>query len=73
MIAQDSFFILVLIAEVCSKEDIKEQPTSRNLSATATRVLQSTCPVAASRKNFSAIHTSPHIISTHLTPDYVTI
>jgi hypothetical protein len=30
------------------KEDIKEQPTSRNLSATATRVLQCTCPVAAS-------------------------
>jgi hypothetical protein len=42
-----------------SKEDIKEQPTSRNLSATATRVLQCTCPVAASCKDFSAIPTSP--------------
>ncbi len=41
------------------KEVIKEQPTSRNLSATATRVLQCTCPVAASRKDFSAFHTSP--------------
>jgi hypothetical protein len=47
------------------KEDIKEQPTSRNLSATATRVLQCTCPVAASRKYFSAIHTSPHLNSRH--------
>jgi hypothetical protein len=37
------------------KEDIREQPTSRNLSATATRVLQCTCPVAAPRKYFSAI------------------
>jgi hypothetical protein len=43
------------------KEDIEEQPTSRNLSATATRVLQCTCPVAASRKDFSAFHTSPHL------------
>jgi hypothetical protein len=40
-----------------NKEDIKEQPTSRNLSATATRVLQCTCPVAASRKYFSDILT----------------
>jgi hypothetical protein len=39
------------------KEDIKEQPTSRNLSVTATRVLQCTCPVAASRKYFSDILT----------------
>jgi hypothetical protein len=40
-----------------------EQPISRNLSATATRVLQCTCPAAASRKDFSAIHTStsPHL------------
>jgi hypothetical protein len=45
------------------KEDIKEQPTSRNLSATATRVLQCTCPVAASWKYFSAIHTSPQLTS----------
>jgi hypothetical protein len=36
------------------KEDIKEQPTSRNLSATAARVLQCTWPVAASWKYFSA-------------------
>ncbi len=42
------------------KEDIKEQPTPRNLSATATRVLR-ICTVAASRKYFSAIHTSPHL------------
>jgi hypothetical protein len=49
----------------------KEQPSYRNLSATATRVLQCTCPVAASRKYFSAFHTSPHLTSTHLTPDYV--
>jgi hypothetical protein len=45
------------------KEDIKEQPTSRNLSATATRVLQCTFPVAASQKYFSAIHTSPQLTS----------
>ncbi len=38
-----------------TKEVIKEQPSSRNLSATAARVLQCTCPVAASRKNRSAI------------------
>jgi hypothetical protein len=52
---------------VQNKEVIKEQPTSRNLSATATRVLQCTCPVAASRKDFSAIHTStsPHLNSSH--------
>jgi hypothetical protein len=53
-----------------AKEVNKEQPSYRNLSATATRVLQCTCPVAASRKYFSAIHTSPHLTSTHLTPDY---
>jgi hypothetical protein len=53
-----------------TKEVNKEQPSYRNLSATATRVLQSTCPVAASRIYFSAIHTSPHLTSTHLTPDY---
>jgi hypothetical protein len=35
------------------------------------RVLQCTCPVAASWKYFSAIHTSPHLTSTHLTPDYI--
>jgi hypothetical protein len=40
---------------VFSKEDIKEQPTPRNLSATARRVLQCTWSVAASRKYFSAI------------------
>jgi hypothetical protein len=39
---------------VADKEDIKEQPTSRNLSATAARVLQCTWPVATSRKYFSA-------------------
>ncbi len=54
-------------ALVFFKEVIKEQPTSQNLSATATRVLQCTCPVAASRKDFSAIHTStsPHLNSSH--------
>jgi hypothetical protein len=48
-----------------------DQPTSRNLSATATRVLQCTCPVAASRKYFSAIHTSPQLTSSHLTLAFV--
>jgi hypothetical protein len=38
-----------------TKEDIEEQPTPRNLSATAARVLQCTCLVAASRKDCSAI------------------
>ncbi len=52
--------------EVKFKEVNKEQPSYRNLSATATRVLQCTCPVAASRKYFSAIHTSPQLTS-HLT------
>ncbi len=52
------------------KEVNKEQPSYRNLSATATRVLQCICPVAASGEYFSAIHTSPHLTSTHLTPDY---
>ncbi len=50
-----------------SKEVIKEQPTSRNLSATAARVPQCTrtrtCPVAASRIYSSAIHTSHHLTS----------
>jgi hypothetical protein len=45
-----------------AKEVNKEQPSFRNLSATATRVRQCTCPVAASRKDFSAIHTSPQTI-----------
>jgi hypothetical protein len=40
-----------------TKEVIKEQPSYRNLSATASRVLQCTCPVAASRKYFLAILT----------------
>jgi hypothetical protein len=53
------------------KEVNKEQPSYRNLSATATRVLQCTWPVAASWKYFSAIHPTPHLTSTHLTPDYV--
>jgi hypothetical protein len=53
------------------KEVNKEQPSYRNLSATATRVLQCTCPVAASWKYFSAIHPTPHLTSTHITPDYV--
>ena len=53
------------------KEVNKEQPSYRNLSATATRVLQCTCPVAASWKYFSAIHPTPQLTSTHLTPDYV--
>ncbi len=39
------------------KEDIREQPTSRNLSDTATRVLQCTWPFATSRKDCSAIDT----------------
>ncbi len=47
---------------VSTKEVNKEQPSYRNLSATATRVPQCTCPVAASRKDFSAIHTSPQTI-----------
>ncbi len=54
-----------------TKEVNKEQPSNRNLSATATRVLQCTRPVAASWKYFSAIHPTPHLTSTHLTPDYV--
>ncbi len=51
------------------KEVNKEQPSYLNLSATATRVLQCTCPVAASWKYFSAIHTStsPHLNSLTLT------
>jgi hypothetical protein len=40
-----------------NKEVIKEQPSYRNLSATATRVLQCTCPVAVTWKYFSAIFT----------------
>jgi hypothetical protein len=56
---------------VSDKEDVKEQLTPRHLSATTTRVLQCTCPVAASRKYFSAIHTSPPLTSTYFTPDYV--
>jgi hypothetical protein len=52
-----------------TKEVNKEQPSYINLSATATRVLQCTCPVAASWKYFSAIHTStsPHLNSLTLT------
>jgi hypothetical protein len=57
--ASMEFLGAMKINNVLHKEDIKEQPTSRNLSATATRVLQCTCPVAASRKYFSAIYTSP--------------
>jgi hypothetical protein len=56
---------------VQTKEVNKEQPSYRNLSDTARRVLQSTYPVAASRQYFSANHTSPHLTSTHITPDYV--
>jgi hypothetical protein len=52
--------------KLTTKEDIKEQPTPRNLSATAARVLQCTCPVAASRKEFSA---SPKSNSPHLSSD----
>jgi hypothetical protein len=48
-----------------NKEVNKEQPSYRNLSATATRVPQCTCPIAASRKDFSAFHTSPQTIYTH--------
>jgi hypothetical protein len=44
-----------------TKEVNKEQPSYRNLSATATRVLQCTCPVAASRKDCSAIE--PYIVN----------
>jgi hypothetical protein len=64
-------FYFPMSNSICTKEVNKEQPSYRNLSATARRVLQCTCPVAASRKYFSAIHTSPHLTSTHLTPDYV--
>ena len=51
------------------KEVDKEQPSYINLSATATRVPQCTCPVAASWKYFSAVHTttSPHLNSLTLT------
>ncbi len=42
---------------VLSKEVNKEQPSYRNLSATATRVLQRTWPFAASRKDCSPIDT----------------
>jgi hypothetical protein len=52
-------FCLYCIYKVRGKEVIKEHSTSRNLSATATGVLQctsslglSTCPVAASLKEF---------------------
>jgi hypothetical protein len=38
-----------------TKEVNKEHPSYRNLSATATRVPQCTCPVAASRKDCTAI------------------
>ncbi len=58
----NSYQQLVHSSQESPKEDIKEQPNPRNLSATATRVLQCTCTVAASRKYFSAIHTSPHLI-----------
>jgi hypothetical protein len=51
---------------VRTKEDIKEQPTPRNLSASAARVLQCTCPIAASRKDCSAIPNSPHLRQTRL-------
>ncbi len=54
-----------------AKEVNKEQPSSRNLSATATRVLQCTCPVAASWKYFLAIHASTHLTSTHPTLSFV--
>jgi hypothetical protein len=49
-----------------TKEVIKEQPTSRNLSATATRVLQSTCPVAASQVLGNIFFCYSHLISPHL-------
>ncbi len=60
------YFHVHVPTQVNTKEDIKDQPTSRNLSATTTKVLQCTCPVAASRKDFSAIHTStsPHLTLT---------
>ena len=43
------------MVSVSAKEVNKEQPSYINLSATATRVLQCTCPVAASGKDCSAI------------------
>jgi hypothetical protein len=56
------FIYLTTMCQVYAKEVIKEQPTPRNLSATARRVLQCTrslglCTftVAAPQKYFSAI------------------
>ncbi len=40
---------------VITKEVNREHPSYRNLSATVTRVPQCTCPVAASRKDCTAI------------------
>jgi hypothetical protein len=62
----DKFDQLLKEAQIGTRENTKEvnkeQPSYRNLSATATRVPQCTCPVAASRKDFSAIHTSAQTI-----------
>jgi hypothetical protein len=44
---------------VLPKEVNKEQPSYRNLLATATRVPQWTCPVAASGKDFQLF--TPHL------------
>ncbi len=60
-----SFLVHMYSTLVESKEVNKEQPSYTNLSATATRVLQCTCPVADSWKYFSAIHTSPHLNLPH--------
>ena len=68
-IEQSENTVLYCILWMRTKEVIKEQPTSRNLSATAARVPQCTCPVAASRIYASAIHTSHHL--TTLTPNCV--
>ena len=47
----NSSLALPCSALVLTKEVNKEQPSYRNLSATATRVPQCTCPVAASWKD----------------------
>jgi hypothetical protein len=52
-----------------TKEYIKKQPASRNLSATATRVLQCTCQLQLLGNIFQLF--TPHLTSTHLTPCYV--
>jgi hypothetical protein len=66
MAARDSqlagFFLPYFIVFACGapKEDIKEHTTSRNLSATATRVLHAQLQLLG---NIFDLHTSPHLTS----------